>query len=151
MRKIIAIDKFWRRVDIRIPEACWNWKSSFKSNGYGIIKVNGKTLSAHRMAWEISYGPIPEGMLVLHKCDNSACVNPDHLYLGTYKDNKRDTIERNPAGTGAKLHKGEIELIKILGDNFSCQFVAKMFKVGVRTIHKIRTFDKYLCKEGYYV
>lgn len=79
--------------------SCWNWtgcltKGEKNKTGYGTIWYNGKQRNAHRVAYEILVGPIPEGLNVLHTCDNSPCVNPAHLYLGTLKDNAQDTLRR---------------------------------------------------------
>ena len=61
---------------------------------YGVMMVGGKVVSAHRFSWEIHDGPIPDGMLVLHKCDVPSCVNPGHLFLGTYSDNMKDAANK---------------------------------------------------------
>ncbi len=89
----------WKEdVDKNGPNGCWIWKPTKGVKGsYGKIPVwNGcrpTELTAHRVAYEKFVGPIPEGMLVLHKCNNANCVNPDHLYTGTHKDNMRDLAE----------------------------------------------------------
>jgi hypothetical protein len=83
--------------DRYIPEpntGCWLWIAAVSKSGYGASYNNGKQQSAHRMSWEIENGKIPEGMFVCHKCDEKTCVNPDHLFLGTPKDNMQDMINK---------------------------------------------------------
>lgn len=73
---------------------CWNWMKGKFNTGYGMFWLNGKTVSAHRASWQINFGYIPDGLFVLHKCDNKRCVNPNHLFLGTAKDNTDDMISK---------------------------------------------------------
>jgi hypothetical protein len=85
---------------IRLPEGgdgCWLWDIAKTQNGYTTIRIPGtktKKVSGHRIAWVLFNGPIPPSMFVLHHCDTKACVRPDHLYLGTPKENMRDKIVR---------------------------------------------------------
>jgi len=93
-------DRLWSRID-QGPD-CWVWPGGHDKDGYGHIKVDRIQQSTHRLAWTLTHGPVPAGMLVLHHCDNPPCCRPDHLFLGTHADNMRDraTKGRNQLITG---------------------------------------------------
>lgn len=85
--------RFWRKVDQ--TGDCWVWSGAVSDKGYGSMGgPDGVTLLVHRFSWEIHYGPIPPGMFVCHRCDNRPCVRPEHLFLGTAKDNTRDMMAK---------------------------------------------------------
>lgn len=69
---------------------CWHWMGARNAFGYGRMTHEGRLQVAHRLSWTEANGPIPDGLYALHKCDNPSCINPDHLFLGTYSDNLRD-------------------------------------------------------------
>jgi hypothetical protein len=85
-------------------DGCWLWTGHLNRGGYGEIRIKGRAVSAHRFAWQLVHGPIPIGMLVMHRCDNPTCVRPDHLALGTDADNMRD---RDAKGRGKVWPKGK--------------------------------------------
>lgn len=100
---------FWSMVSK--SEGCWTWTGQHTRAGYGHISFMGhRWRYAHRVAWELSNGPIPHGRLVCHRCDNPGCVRPDHLFLGTQADNMRDMVSkgRNASSKGtARLPHGD--------------------------------------------
>lgn len=87
----VQIENFWSKVNK--TSTCWEWSASC-SNGYGSCSFQGKPWRAHRLSYTLTYGEIPSGMLVCHKCDNPACVNPEHLFLGSHKDNFQDMVAK---------------------------------------------------------
>lgn len=95
-------------ITVDNSSGCWNYSGRKDKNGYGIFAAKSLTASrrAHRISWIIYNGKIPKGMCVCHKCDNPTCVNPDHLFLGTIKDNNNDKMikGRTPKGTSHAHH-----------------------------------------------
>lgn len=94
-------ERFWSKVDKQGSTECWPWTASVVKNlGYGQFGMGGTMMRSHRVAWELSNGPIPAGMFVLHKCDNPPCCNPQHLFLGTQTDNMQDALAKGRHGHG---------------------------------------------------
>ncbi len=92
-------DRFWAKV-IR-ADGCWDWIGYRDKAGYGRLGLGGRRRGigkAHRVSWELHFGPIPEGLMICHKCDNPPCTNPEHLFLGTMGDNMRDMSRKGRAG-----------------------------------------------------
>lgn len=100
-------DRFWSKVKRAAPSECWEWQASRHKKGYGQFgfyprPAKSRTIRAHRACWLLVHGAIPDGVSVLHHCDNPACVNPAHLYLGSNDDNVRDRVARGRTRTGRR-------------------------------------------------
>lgn len=137
--------RFWSKVDRRNPDECWYWQAGKNSDGYGSFSVKHKTLKSHKVAYTLSKGE-PNGLHVLHTCDNRACCNPAHLFLGTNKDNVAD---RESKGRGVRLKgsshgmsKLSFEQVKEIRERYkaggiSQQKLAKAYSVDQRNIWSI--------------
>ncbi len=108
-------ERFWEKVDK--SGECWLWTSTCYPNGRGQFKVHGKTLKAYRVAYELAYGPIPEGLMVCHKCDNPTCVRPEHLFLGTCGDNLRDASAKGRTASGDRNGQIKHPESRLRGEN----------------------------------
>lgn len=140
---------FWDRVDK--SGDCWLWTRA-RSHGYGKVwsPDERRVVSAHRVAWELTNGAIPDGLCVLHRCDNPPCVRPDHLFLGTIKDNNDDKLNKGRLVSGfavvgyrgekhwkARLTRQQAEEIRARSTEPRAALAAE-FGVSVATIKAIR-------------
>ena len=139
-------EKFWEKVDITEDDGCWEWQGCIRgADGYGVIWTKEKNILAHRAAWEIDVFPIPQGMCVLHHCDNPSCVRAEHLFIGTRADNAADRDAKGRLVVGN--HRGEhapsskltdekaLEIRRIhASGNYSRIGLAKKYGVAPQTI-----------------
>lgn len=101
MSKFQDADDFWLQVDIKGDDECWPWlgNDTFKDGrGIAYSELSGRNTSAPKVVWEYIFGPVPKGKLVCHDCDHPWCCNPYHLWLGTYKENIQDAIQKGRIG-----------------------------------------------------
>jgi hypothetical protein len=136
MRRLKWDEECWR---LNPETGCMEWYRSVLPNGYGRTSRHGKMILAHRAAWEREHGPVPEGLCVLHRCDNRCCVNPDHLFLGTKKDNTHDMLaKRRWTPPMLRLRECEVEEIRRLRQlGVSLDVSARMFRCSASNISGI--------------
>lgn len=143
-------NRFWAKVKRGDPSECWNWQAARcgTHNGYGQTYYKGRKLLAHRAAWMISHGYLPpEDLEICHTCDNGLCCNPDHLWLGTHRENMIDRnrkgriiYEKGSERCNAKLTEVDIEkILQLLEQGLSQRAIAKRFNVSQPKISHIKS------------
>lgn len=145
-----VVARFWSKVDVRKETACWLWRGEARHLfGYGAFHpAHGQTEGAHRVAFEIMNGPIPDGMAVCHHCDNPPCCNPAHLFLGTPGDNVRDAQTKGRSATGerngaSKLAVEDVVAIRAVYGHFAQADIARRYGVSAQTIANIAKRKKW--------
>ena len=146
LRKFTTLEKLWMRIERRGEDECWPWKSYSHPNGYGSFFDNGVRRPAHRWLWIELFGEPEDGLWVCHRCDNPICCNPNHLFLGTPKDNAIDCVNklRRPMGSKqwlAKLTDDQVleikRKLKTYGPRSNSR-IAREYGVGHELISRIK-------------
>lgn len=126
---------------------CILWTGVKNNKGYGRLTYESKQFSAHRVSFELAYGPINSGLFVLHSCDSPLCINPKHLSLGDQSENMRQASERGRCRGGSmqgeQHHKAKLtekDIVSIRQDSRSCTELANKYNVSIGTISSIKTF-----------
>lgn len=134
--------RFWDKVIKH--DGCWEWIGAKCSKGYGNIRYNKKIESAHRLSWRLNIGEIPNGLHVLHKCDNPECTNPSHLFLGTNAENVKDRDKKGryvkmvgESNGLSKLTNEQVREIRSLAGIKTVRILGEMFKINPVTAHNI--------------
>lgn len=139
------IKRFWSHVE-KQDGGCWLWMGSVRHNGYGEVCIPGGKMAAHRFSYELEFGPIPDGLYVCHRCDTPACVNPDHLFLGTPQENSddREAKRRNRYGEARSDAKLTAEQVRFIREHhiprhreFSARALARRFGVHSSTVDEV--------------
>lgn len=143
IRRLSVYDRFWAKINK--TATCWLWVGAADEKGYGTFYFTGKIVKSHRVSWELHHGAIPEGKCILHTCDTPACINPDHLFVGTKRDNAIDMVAkgrhadlRGSRGPGCKLTEAQVlHIRRMLSDGESQVRIAKLFAISNRQISNI--------------
>jgi hypothetical protein len=132
---------FYKFVTPLTSNLCWEWQGSIlKDSGYGRIKLKGKMVRAHRLSYEVHFEKIPDGLCVLHKCDNRRCVNPHHLFLGTHIDNMADMVKKKRQAKGSTHHSRLYPELVLRGNKHG------RAKLSVDAVLIIKGFSKCGCR-----
>lgn len=135
--------RFWAKVRRARVNECWEWTGTKNAKGYGIFRLHQTRCSAaHRVAYEIATGPIPSGMLVLHRCDNPSCCNPAHLFIGTHIENMADMTAKKRNAFGVRSPKALLtpeQVIEIRSIKGCTKALAAKFGVREITIRCARS------------
>lgn len=137
-------ESFWQRVNKVGSSACWLWQGSVRPNGYGIVTYQGQQASAHRIAYQLTFGPVAHGMDVCHRCDVRLCCNPDHLFVGTRSENIKDAVHKRrlvgrPNRHNAKLMDADVVRIRFqLKRLVPCSEIAALYGVSRQAISDIK-------------
>jgi hypothetical protein len=141
-RPRVSLSEKIEKHTTRIPESgCWIWTSTVEKSGYGRVCDGRKPYFAHRVSYEQKYGSIPNGKMALHHCDVRCCINPDHIFLGTQKENMLDKVSKNRQAKGIKHGNAKLTDSQAIEAKFGFEkpeILAKKFSYSAAMIRQIR-------------
>jgi hypothetical protein len=126
-------ERFWSRV--QKGDGCWLWQGRRQRQGYGVFTVGRDPRLAHRIAYKLGVGPIPDGQCICHRCDNPPCVNPAHLFAGTQQDNMADMVAKGRSSTKLSA-EARIEVRRLQGMGVTQRAIAARFGVHQATVQR---------------
>ena len=142
----MLVDRFWQYVIVGMD--CWGWAGATTDWGYGVLRLDApsrRMALAHRVSWELHNGPVPDGLWILHRCDNPPCANPAHLYPGSHDANMRDAKSRRRMQFGGERHNARLSAAKVHEIRVACAaglsqaVLATRFGVSQPTISDVVT------------
>jgi len=139
-RKKTEEEFFWSRVGRNTEESCWEWTGGHYKSGYGYFRWEGKSRLSHRLAWELSVGPIPNGLFVCHTCNNPSCINPRHLFLGSQEENMQHMVQEGRHRGNAKLNEEDIlEIRHLYSVGVPVREIAEKFQIHSNSVWRCVT------------
>lgn len=145
--RVTTAERFWSKVDVRGEDECWEWTAGKDRHGYGQFYAHGENVIAHRFAWTLVHGDVPKGtghhgLCVCHSCDNRACQNPSHFFLGSNLDNMQDMVRKGRSigvgkGAPSKLSVEQVRFV-VAHPELSSASIARELGVTGSAIGAIR-------------
>lgn len=134
-------ERFWRYVTK--TDTCWLWTGATRPNGYGVLSIQNRAVRVHRISYEMHFGPIPAGLLVCHRCDVRNCIRPDHLFLGTYRENNHDMMAKDRFARGERAKAAKLTAADVIAirrqytEGATMQALAERYGVSLVQVHRI--------------
>lgn len=135
------VANFREKYVVDAATGCWLWQATTMPNGYGKFGYKGRIDTAHRAAWQLFRGPIPQGLWVLHRCDVRSCVNPDHLFLGDRRENTADMMRKHRQARGERVTGARLtahDVLRIRRSPASTATLAASLGVHTITVGNVR-------------
>lgn len=139
-------ERFWSKVNRLGINECWPWMAAVRrpDEGYGAFYLNGRHQPSNRVAWMLTNGPIPQGLVVCHRCDNPPCCNPAHLFLGTKLDNDKDRIAKGRQCRGSQQKyavctENDVKRLRELKQQIGLKAAAAMMGIKYSTAYDMCT------------